>query len=191
MRNVAWPAILGFASVLLTSCSSTPPARFFRLRPLEAAPEMYDAPPGALLGVGPIALAPYLDRPQIVVQDGAQTILVSEFDHWAEPLEANVTRVIADNLARFLRTDRVVTYPWFPGEQPSHRILVDVQRLDGRLGGECVLIARFEVRHGDDVSSGRRVVTEPARGESIEDMVAAMERALGTLCREIAASFPS
>ena len=43
---------------------------------------------------------------------------LSENDRWAEPLDENLTRVLAKNLSVLLRTDRIVVYPWPIDKKP-------------------------------------------------------------------------
>ena len=60
---------------------------------------------GPVIGVGPITVPKYLDRPQIVTRSGRNQLALGEFDRWAEPLQDNVLRVLAENLAFLIPTD--------------------------------------------------------------------------------------
>ena len=48
------------------------------------------------IGVGPVTVPDYLDRPQIATRSSSSSLQFSEFDRWAEPLEKNLMRVLAD-----------------------------------------------------------------------------------------------
>lgn len=188
------PQLLSIASLLvLSGCVElglggvTPPSRLYLLAAL-AEPASRSDGPG--LGVGPIRLARYLDRPQIVTRGPGPRIEVAEFDRWAEPLEESVARVLAENLSRQLGTDRVQRHPFRSGRAVELAVEVDVTRFDGEPGGAVVLEAWWRLR-GEDalLQRGSRIVEE-AQGPGFDALAAAMSRALATLSRHIADAAP-
>jgi uncharacterized protein len=98
---------LGLCLMALGGCASTQAARFYVL---SALPGGGTASPGAAaerglaIGVGPVTLPKYLDRPQIVTFTSPYALNVAEFDRWAEPLESTFVRVLAENLALLIPT---------------------------------------------------------------------------------------
>ena len=50
-------------------------------------------------------------RGMVLSRDGHQ-INVSEFDRWAEPLEAGISRVLILNLAALMNSQEVYAFPW-------------------------------------------------------------------------------
>ena len=87
-------------------CSRTAPARFYMLSDLRGASEagapMATQSPCLTLGIGPIEMPDYLDRPQIVTQLGPNELHLGDFDQWAEPLGKTFMRTLSDNLASLL-----------------------------------------------------------------------------------------
>jgi uncharacterized protein len=65
----------------LGACASTP-SRFYILNTLSASETIPGtaAAQGPVIGVGPITLPKYLDRPQIVTRVGRNQLALSEFD---------------------------------------------------------------------------------------------------------------
>ena len=61
--------------------------------------------------VGPIRMALYLDRTDIVIRDSQNQIRLADFSQWAGPLSENFSRVLAENLSILLATDRVGIFP--------------------------------------------------------------------------------
>ena len=55
-------------------------------------------PEGYRLRIAPIELADYLKRKEMVVRTGTNEILYAVFHRWAEPLDAGIRRVLADDL---------------------------------------------------------------------------------------------
>jgi len=189
--------VLVVATLAVAGCASSPSSQFYLMTPLPEA----DAPRGAAqhrggpaLGVGPVKMAAYLDRPEVVTRAGANALKVAEFNRWAEPLEDNFKRVLAMNLGVLADTDRVSLYPWPRSAPPDYQVTVDVDRFDAGANDQVVLIARWHVLAGEEgrlVRSGRTVLTEPAATADYEALAGAMSRTVATLAREIAAAIPS
>lgn len=184
------PAIVLVLWALSAGCASTAPSRFYLLDPL-ATPEGAASPAAGdiSIGVGPVKLPGYLERPQIVTRDASPEISVAEFDRWAEPLSENFVRVLGENLSTLLGTDLITVFPWRGTHPLDYRVTVDVTRLDGELGGNAVLSARWAVGGKTDaepVIVKKTTLTEPVNG-GYEDFVAAHSRLLEALSREIAA----
>ncbi|MBW2209271.1 MAG: membrane integrity-associated transporter subunit PqiC [Deltaproteobacteria bacterium] len=119
------------AAVLLVGvgCTTTPPPTFYQLD--EPANTMLSGlMRGVAIGVGPINMAAYLDRPQIVTRATDHKLNLSEFNRWAEPLKESVTQ---------------------------NALLTKVS-----------------------------IIREPSGGEGYDKLIAAQNRALQTLSREIA-----
>jgi len=183
-------ALIGFT--VASGCVRSDPARYYVLtevpRSTAATPAVGSGPP-ATVGVGPVSLPGYLDRIQIVTRRGAQ-LEVAEFDRWGEPLSDGVPRTIAAYLADLLQTDRVVVFPWPLGRTIDHQVMVDVTRFDGVVGGDVRLEARWRLLGQDRKELALRwFAAREATGESgYPALVAAMNRSLGALSREIADS---
>ena len=79
-RRAALPLVL-VAALVATGClGGTAPTRFYVLAPVDG-PVVADAR-AMTLGVGPVTLASYLDRPQIVTRPATDKIDLGEFDQW-------------------------------------------------------------------------------------------------------------
>jgi uncharacterized protein len=148
---------------------------------------------GPSLGVGPVKLPAYLDRPEVVTRSSPNALQVAEFDRWGEPLEDNFKRVLALNLGVLADTDRVSIYPWPRSASVDCQVTVEVDRFDAAADSQVVLMARWQVLGGEEgrvVRSGRTVVTEPAVTSNYEALASAMSGAMATLSREIATAIP-
>ncbi len=183
--------VIAFCCTILAGCGSTEPSRFYLL---DAVSGPGDAAAGTAadlsVGIGPVALPGYLSRPQIVTRSASPEISVAEFDRWAEPLDENVVRVLADNLSALLGTDRIAVFPWNGAQPLQYRVTVDVTRFDGELGGSAVLSARWALsgEAGAKLLTVRKTtLTEPVEaGGGYEALVGAQSKLLGELSKEIA-----
>lgn len=164
----------------------SPPSRFYLLEALEAPADAASlASGGPTLGVGPVRVAEYLERPLIATRTGEHGLDLAEFDRWAEPLDDGVARVLASNLGALLGSERVRRHPWRDGRLDVE-VIVDVRRFDGPREGPVELVAHWRMRRAGDVVERTTRLREPVEGGRYEDVVAAMSRALRELSREIA-----
>jgi uncharacterized lipoprotein YmbA len=178
------------ASLLgLGACASTP-SRFYLLNTLSTSETMPAtvAERGPVIGVGPITLPKYLDRPQIVTRAGYNQLALGEFDRWAEPLQDNISRVLAENLARLIPTDQVLLQAWPRSATLDYQVTVEVLQFDGWLGGESTLLARWSILDGAEHELFNRMVHlhAPTGGRDYEAMVVVMNQMIETLSRDIA-----
>ncbi len=178
--------------LVLSGCASSPTPRFYLLSSLEATSQ--EMKPSAeercfSIGIGPINIPDYIDRPQIVTRGTPIEFKLAEFDRWGEPVKDNLKRVLAKNLSMLLCTKTIAFFPWRGGIPIDYRIEMEVLRLDGSLGGNVSLEAWWMVFSGDGkrmLIAKKSTFTEAVGGQDYKSLVGAESRALGTLSREIA-----
>jgi hypothetical protein len=170
---------------------SSPRLEYFTLRSAsgEAAGAPLAARPDLGLAVGPLEIPRYLDRPEIVTQDGSNRLVVADAHRWGGSLRSDILRVVADDVGRLLGTARVAVYPSEPRFPARFRILLDVRELESVQGQRVTLLARWTIAGTAD---GRALAIEESRIEqpvaspSFDDLVAAQSATFGTLSRKIA-----
>jgi len=182
------PHLIAIASVavLAAGCASAP-SRFYTLNATataEGTPEAHYA-----VVVGPVSVPAEVDRPQFTVQVAPNQIAVDEFNRWAAPLNDNIARVVAEDLAVLLGTPQVSAMP--PSNfAPAYRVTLDIQRFES-VPGQSVLIEAVWVVHpsaGGTSLSGRTVASEPVSGNDFDALAAAHSRALAKVSGDIAAA---
>jgi uncharacterized lipoprotein YmbA len=129
-----------------------------------------------------------VDRPQIVVNAGANQVRLEEFNRWAAPLQSNIARVIADNLVLMLGTPRVTLSAQTLGADADYRAAIDVQSFDSSPGEAAILDAVWTVRRTRDGKgeTGRTTARETVQENGYAALAAAHSRALARLSRDIA-----
>src|SRR5262245_980733 len=145
-------ALLSVVLLVLSGCAKTPPTRFYVLPALTGAETVAlssGVKPDLTIGVGPVTLPPYLDRPQIVTCASRAKLELGEFDQWAAPLQDRLLRVLAENPSLLLGTDLFLLHPWTRTTDVDYQVTVDVIRFDGGVGGEVVLAARWSLIGAD------------------------------------------
>ena len=81
--------LLTTVMVLCGCLGRSPQTKFYLLHSVDSpeATGVVKAKEGLRIGVGPVALSEYLDRPQIVTQTSKSELRVDQFKQWAETLE--------------------------------------------------------------------------------------------------------
>lgn len=193
MRTLTLLAAVGLG---LAACSSVAdPTKYYIL---SAAPAPAAAPArpagadnGVAVGVGPVLLAGYLDRNAIVTRTADGQLDVSMYHRWAESLELGVAQTLVNDIAGRLGTERVIVYPWRGRFERviDYQVGVVVMRFDGTLGKDVTLDARWRMLDKDnhEIALKRSTITQPVSGTGYPALVSAMNQAVASLGREIAA----
>jgi len=182
LRAVVVSAVL---AILGAGCSSTPPARFYTLSPTSAPAA---ASSELSVAVGPVAVPAAVDRPQIVVSLGPNRVWLDEFNRWAAPLQDDIARVVAENLAAMLGTPRVAVSPKILSAGMEYRAVIEVQRFDSAPGDAATVDYVWTVTRARDgkTQTGRMSMREATTAPGYEGLAAAHSRAVTRLCRDIA-----
>lgn len=184
-------ATLAFAVIaaLLAACGTTGPSYFYVLSssPAVSTPDALAQEPA--IGVGPINIPKYLARPQMVQRSGDHQLELHEQHRWAEPLQDNITRVLAENLARMVPTQQLAVFPWGRSARIDYHVTVEVSQFDADTEGNVTLTALWRVFGRTDEELVRQQLssfTETAEGTEHAAIAAAHSRALDALSRDIA-----
>lgn len=187
--NRIWKLMITAVLFAVAGCATTPPPTFYQLEE-PASTQLSGLERGIAIGVGPVNLPAYLDRPQIVTRAEAHKLQLSESNVWAEPLKESILRVIAVNLSNMLQTTRIFRIPRRDRAIPlAYRVDLGIARFDGKLGGDAQLVARWTLYKGQSeeaLLTRVSIIAEASGGEGYEKMITAQNRALQALSREIA-----
>ena len=188
MRIQIW--MIAAALLIVAGCGTTPPPTFYQLSET-ANTQLSGLERGMVVGVGPVNVAPYLDRPQIVIRGVGHKLELSEFNRWVEPLADSIPRVIIINLSNELESTRVFKVPRRNKTIPlEFRIEIDIARFDGELGGDALLVARWTLHGRQDKALLTKVsiIRESSGAEGFDALIAAQNRALQNLSQELVAA---
>ena len=184
---------LGFLMMVLLGCASTPPTRFFVLSPSSNFEKMGSRIGERCLaiGIGPVKIPEYLNQPEIVTRITQNEVSLDEFAKWAEPLEDNISRALAENLSSLLCLRSTVIFPWGRQTPIDYRIDVHVIHMDGVLGESALLDVSWSIADGTDgkkspLLTKRSTYKESTGGRDYGAFVSAQSRNLASLSRDIA-----
>jgi uncharacterized lipoprotein YmbA len=177
------------AAGVLGGCGSSPIARFYTLNPDATLTSAGNAVPLHVV-VSPVTIPDLVDRPQIVARVAGNQVSLDEFDRWGEPLKGDIARVIAADLGTLLGSERVSVFESGSDTPPVWRVRVDVMRFDSMPGDAVTVEAQWTVwspRKNAPVM-GRSLEHERVRGQGYDALVAAHDRALAAVSRDIASA---
>lgn len=181
--------------ILIGGCGGSPASRFYVLSPMPGSEEHLQTKTenGCFgIGVGPVTLPDYTDRPEIVTRISPNKLSLGEFDRWAEPLVDGFPRILMENLATLLCADPITLFPSRGPTQIDYRVEVEVLRLDGTLGESASLIARWIIIDEKEtrvLTTRKSNLSSPAQGGDYDALVSAQSRTIAALSREIAKAF--
>lgn len=180
------------ALALLAGCLSLGPradrTRYYALEPRPAPPPAGAAPLG-VLGLGPVQLPAYLDRPELVTRGEGASVEVAGDERWAAPLEALFVAALAEDLRAGVPAREVVTWPWPAGAAPEWVVSVEVLRFERAPDGTAVLEARWALRRGAEaVERGLTRARERPAAAGSDASVGALGDAVAALARDLAAA---
>ncbi len=185
MKHLIYIPLL-LSVVLLNGCSSAP-IQFYMLNAQTGTPPLVNAlPAGTVLGLGPIHLPAYLDRPQLVTALSEHQYQLDEQSRWAERLDENIARALSLSLAKQLGIDQLVRYPWAARQAVDFQISLDILELHQTTSGQSRFSVQWQLKKADQAAIGKRFDCSEAAGKGAEASVAAQSRCLTRLSVELA-----
>jgi uncharacterized protein len=189
-RNIGLAALaltLGGCTVLAPQKDVT---RFFVLMPVQdgAAPSPAAPSRPLTIGLGPITIPAYVNRPEVVTRISDSELRVSDTDRWGEHLDTNVARVLASDLAGQLGTQEILTYPWRIHAPIDYAVSVAFQRFERTADGHVMVHANWTIRNGKDdriIQTGSTTIDDPS-GPDDASASQALSRGLAQVSRDIA-----
>jgi len=181
-------ALLGIVCVtigLATGCATQQPFRYYTLR---MAAEPAATASTLVIALGPVTVPAVVDRPEIVVSTGRNELRLDDFNRWASPLQDNLSRVMADDLATLLGAPRVIRFPQPLAADPDYRVAVDVRSFESTLGESASIDAVWTIRRSKDrkTQTGQTSVRERVADPGYEALAGAHSRAAAKVSLDIA-----
>jgi uncharacterized lipoprotein YmbA len=176
-------------TIALAGCASTPQTEFYTLAdfPLPAAAAPLGEPP-LTVGVGPVKLPAYIDRPEIVLRVSDYKVDLLTFDNWAAPLDQRFPEALISDMQLQMPFARVIAYPPRLPTPADVQIEISVERFDVDASGTAVLIANWWLR-GPQARplpyAGKAEVSANAAENTMAGRVAALSEAVAKLGRKL------
>jgi len=140
------------------------------------------------LGLGPIKLPPYLDRPEVVTRMAPNRLELSKDDRWGESVQNGFTRAMERDLAAQAGA-AVIVFPWYNTVHIDMQVQIDVYRFETDAQGIATLSAKWTILD----STGKNILytvesnlTQPSKPGDNTEAAAALSRTIGDLSNQIA-----
>jgi uncharacterized lipoprotein YmbA len=180
--------VVAFAVLLLAACGTSPPARYYALS--EPAATAVAKSSTAVVLFGPFNVAPYLQRPQIIVRDANHQLQLAEFDRWAESPQVAVVPWVARDVDRQLANAVVVAFPSVGHADAPYRVRGTISQWDTDASGAAVLVVQWEsvTDTGTVLVPLRtsRFTAQATKPGNYGDIVRAMNQTLADFAGEVA-----
>lgn len=174
-----------------TGCGTTKLSKFYTLNSLkiqDTAQKTTSSNRDILIGIGPVNIPDYLDRPQMVSRTSQNELYIDEFNRWADSLDSDIARVLAENLSTLLSEEHVSVLTFMPAAPFKYRIMVNVTRFDLMPDNTFLLKTQWSIVGKDEKKLLMResYLSEQIDGKDYGAKVAAMSRAIEILSRDMA-----
>jgi hypothetical protein len=183
-----------FLVLVLSGCISvqnSPTPRFYMLSAINESQisKRMDIASDVLIGVGPVKIPEYQDRPQIVTQSKDETLKFAQFDRWGESLDLGVERLIAEDLTVMLPGAKFTLYPWNLTIAVKYQVVVEIVQLDSELDKDLFLVAQWLVIDAQNTKTmiiKRSEFRQPIKPQNYSGLAKTLSTACATLSSEIA-----
>ena len=177
-------------TLLLNGCArDSKPVQFYMLNAdsgVAGTTRVPAAAQGPVIGLGPIRIPEYLNRPQMIVAITDNQYRLSEDHRWAERLDQNISLALFKALPSQLGTDRIVRYPWSQRQVVDYQVGIDILEFNVDASGQSRLMAQWFIKRKDKPAIVKRSVYQfPASTTDHAVMVKAQSQCLTKLGQEI------
>jgi len=141
-----------------------------------------------LIGVGPVKIPEYQDRPQIVTQ-GKEQLKFAQFDRWGESLDLGVERLIAEDLTVMLPGAKFILYPWNLTIAVKYQVVVEIVQLDSELDKDLFFVAQWliiDAQNTKTIIIRRSEFREPIKPQNYSGLAKTLSTVCASLSSEIA-----
>ena len=184
MRNAAFVSVM-----LLVACAGSSDLRTQYLLHSEPAERAGRVEAPVRVGLGRVAVAPYLDQSGIVVETEAGQVHAAREHRWAEPLDAGLRSYLRAEMSEALGYD--VSASAADRVHRDYTVDVYVDQLHGTMAGTAVLDAGYRITprlRAGDVAEYRFSRSAPLPREGYPGLVDAEAELARQLAQAIAAS---
>jgi hypothetical protein len=180
--------LLSVLTLSLAACT-TSPSQFYMLEPVSGIEHKSTAgttkKPVVILS--PVRIPHYVDRPQIVTANGKNAYQLNELNRWAESLDHNIGRVLAQNLTIMVPAEVGFSSTSTTVERTNFRVSVNILEFHADPQGQAGLTAQWQITRGDGASVNRQVsYRAPASTADYRIIVEALNDCLNRLSRDLA-----
>lgn len=177
--------ILFCVSLLLISCSFRSPQSQFYVMSSDNLSSLSSKKMS--VSVRRVKVPDMLDKSQMVIYDkDTSEVKILEFHRWAEVLPDIIQTTVTNDLMAFLPNSYIKT-AYYDSDLASYNVGIEINRIEAHKGGKVILSAWWDIsdKQGKPLKREQRTYTAQAKGESIEELVAAQSDVVHQMSRDI------
>ena len=152
------PYVLTLLALMMAGCGTSPTVHYYGIDAMDVA-YTKDPKGSPVIALGPFRVPEYLNRSQMVTRGANAEIIVDDVNHWAEPLNDAIHRILASNVDGLLESMIVLAYPSAAVIDHDYRVVGRIVRFDSGLDGVIVLEVQWGVADAD-----ANILLAPGRG---------------------------
>jgi len=193
-RPVATALLLGSSIVLLSSCASSPPSRFYSLSAVPAGGAAIAAARPALpVRVVAVHIPPMLDRQEIARPSAGDQLVINGEERWDAPLDEMIQQILTRDLLERLPAGEVIL-PGAPAPAHVDSIIVNILQFQSDVAGSVVFQGSWSLLTPG--AANPALIHDfryngNASPQSTGEEVQAMSTLLGQLADDIVRSLPA
>jgi uncharacterized lipoprotein YmbA len=184
--------ILPFICLIFGACTLVSPVPDDPVRHLleSSFPARTPTAASPAIAIARPSLPPYLERVELVTRNETGQLKIHDRHLWSEPLDAAITRVMADNLRRLTGSTNIQPVANFITRDYTALVEIRIDRFDPAADGSLIFECTWKVQPvtGSDASpkAFRTVIPISPSADPVGARIPAMNEALGRLARVIA-----
>ncbi len=183
--------LLSFVFSGCLSIPNSPSPRFYTLRLINNVEESkkFNIDPKVIIGIGPIEIPEYQNRPQIVTRNSDGLLTFAQFERWGELLDSAVARVILENLTVMLPQAEFQVFPCNSAIPLNYQVIVNIVQLESQLDKEISLVTQWTIidsKTKEMLLTKRSQIRQAINPHNYSGLVQALSQACTLLSSEIA-----
>jgi len=191
INRLVFAPLLSVLLLSLASClgGTSSSSQFYMLEPISDAGQQSPAQTTdkQVIILSPVRIPHYVDRPQIVTATGKNAYQLSELNRWAESLDHNIGRVLAQNLTVLVPAEVFFSNNSTTAERANFRVSVNILEFHAAPQGQAGLTAKWQITQSDGVTVNRQAsYRAPASSSDYRLIVEALNDCLNRLSRDLA-----
>jgi len=136
--------------LIISGCISipnSPTSRFYMLSIVDEnqVSKKIDLASNMVIGVGPVKIPEYLNRPQMVTLSKEKMLQIAQFDRWGESLDLGVASLIREDLTVMLPKAKLTLYPWNSSVVVKYQVIAEIVQLDSELNGDMSFVVQWMI----------------------------------------------
>lgn len=140
------------------------------------------------LGVGPISIPGYIDRPQFVTKTDTPELQIEEYARWAEPMDRMFSRALTQNIQILTDSQQIHSHPWSNASELKYRLSAKVIKFENNINGDALLVVHWELintGNPSDTIVKQTMYNVLATGKDFSDRVNALNETIAQFAYDI------